>query len=274
VVPGLGHYLRHRLADVRLLWPAWFLSLIVGLFLYGSVPGAALVGLAGGLHALIAWDASGGGRGSMGLGRRFGYLLLAFIAVGLLYLSARAAAGNHVTGVHTSFRLPWEEIQRGDYCLVWRKAYADAPPRRGDVVLWRLEGDMTSGVRVRSGELMSVIVAEPGDEVVAEEGTLSVLRDGRLMGSYRIPWLPSPARFRCRLRKGAFYCIPPPLSRRTGRLASGVNVGEVRIESGMVTRGDILGRAFLLYNPLWRRRFIQREPQPAPQLAPSDADAD
>jgi hypothetical protein len=263
-LPGLGHLLTKSCGRIRLVWPLWAGCLAFGLIFYGTIPAGVAIGVAAALHAWIACDAIAVHRLLDAWVHRFAAVLLAFCVLLFgLYGGVRRLAGRAVRGVFAAVDVPEARVRAGDYVLVWRNAYAHAAPRRGDIVLYEMQGGPVSGdgrghaaVVVRTAEVLSPVLARPGDAVEVGNGRLRVLRDGCQVGERPAPRSLAAARLALSVPAGHYLCMPPELARAGGDAWSGAVEPHRFLQLGLTEPGAIRGRAFMVYNPIWRRRWI------------------
>jgi signal peptidase I len=115
---------------------------------------------------------------------------------------------------------------------VYRLAYLKSPPRRGDVALVR--GQPNTGPQL----LLKRIVGLPGESVTVARDRLLI--DGRPLDLGRPVIGSSPGNWA--LGRDAVFLLSENLA-----------VGTDSRHTGPVQRGDILGRAWLVYAPTVRR---------------------
>jgi hypothetical protein len=276
VIPGLGHVWQGRFLNALPRVLAWVGLAIAGLVFYGTPAAAAVLAAAVLLHALIALDASGWGVGPLGVANRLALIVALSLPLAFLYVAGVGGLiGQHVIGARAPYPVVAARIREGDYLLVLRRAYAVEPPRRGDLVLCDIPeirfragtagvGDVP--VIVREGQMLATVVGLPG-ETVDLGPRLMVSSGGQPVAAYAAPIWPQGVRSRVMLREGEWCCLPHGLF--TGRNYPRTEVmtavlGRVSVRSGT----EIVGRVFMLYNPITRRRFIPREP-----AAPVDTQA-
>jgi hypothetical protein len=270
LVPGLGHLLSHETRRILLLWPAWLGALALGLFLYGTTAGGLFIGAAVALHAWILCDAAAVHDAFAGRPVRFVIVLAVFGALLFgIYGGARHAAGALVNGTYAPTDFPTEQIQAGDFLLVNPRACRADAPRRGDIIRYRTRSELCGpgsalGYAVLRGVTVGQILAMPGEDVVWKGGQVNVYRGRELLRK-----LDSPADFASlnltlRVPTGQYFCLPPSIAAALGPRADSIVGAEAKAAyirmMGFAAEPDILGRAFMLYEPVWRRKWLPRNP--------------
>ena len=264
LVPGLGHLLTHRLPRVKWWWIGWCGCLLLGLFLYGGSLGGLLLGTAMGLHAWIICDAAQVDRRmDSALARVAASILVFVVVVYCLYAPVRRAAGHYVRAVGCAVDMEADGIRQGDTLLVSCEAYQAAVPRRGDIVVYTVAALSTPELhgypfQVQGGEVVSKVIALPGDAVAFSGARITVSMPGGGAVEHVTPQMPVAAgSFDVTVPDGTYLCLPPEFS-RTGHGGTPPSLGEyVRIVA-MPSGSAIHGRAFMVWNPLWRRWWIAR----------------
>ena len=81
--------------------------------------------------------------------------------------------------------------------------------------------------------------------------------------------LASPAEFvllnlTLRVPPGQYFCLPPAVTNALGPRASSIVGAEAKAAyirmMGLAALSDIRGRAFMVYEPVWRRKSLPRSP--------------
>lgn len=257
VVPGLPHYVKGRFKEVRPYVALWLLCLVLGLFLYGSMFGSLLIGLAIGLHAWIAlqYDIF---RKILDLAARAGVALVVVAVLTALYWAMPYAVAPGFTAGHTTLTVPAMNIRSGDYLLANRLADdADRKLPRGTLVLFR-----PYGVR----RVHQNLLANPNDTVIGQivglPGEVIQLRDKAYVadgqrldpGGFPVPvWLQQrPVRFEISIPRGSYFISTEYTIYNNANLTDGV----IR-QACVLSASDIRGRAFMRWWPLTRRGFIE-----------------
>jgi len=260
VVPGLAHLLNGRFREVRLFVLAWFISLSVGIFLYGGGMGTMLIGLAIAIHAWIAVR-YGLFEVITTFFERFATVLLVLAALGGLYWAIPHTIAWGPIGGHASLNVQAMNIHQGDYLLVRRVADEDTRLPRGTLVLIHPEGVRNThrDQAINPTNLMiGQVVALPGETIHVEAETYVV--GGKKLDSRRFPvprWLQRfPPRADIFVPAKAYFVSTEYAVTAHG----GVNVADSLIASlCLVKASDIRGRAFMQWWPLSRRGFIEIE---------------
>lgn len=259
VVPGLAHLVKGRSGEVRRHVALWALCLILGLFLYGSLPGFLWIGLAIGLHAWIAIQ-SGALREVLDPVPRAGIVLAMVAVLTVLYGTVPRMAAYGLAGGHTTFTIPAIDVQEGDFLLVRRlgdEAVSRLP--RGTLVqfrptvLYNVHGDARGQ---GSQTVIGQIVGLPGETIRIADDAYIV--DGQPQDPNRLPvpsWLQS--------RRWVSEISIPPARYFVSTEYTVHGHGQLRLDDGMIKNAcvipapEIRGRAFMLWWPVWRRGFIE-----------------
>lgn len=177
VVPGWSHlYAGQRMRGRLFLWGT-LAFLVPGLLLFGTVWGSVLLGMAFGMHSWAALDIITQTFPEGGIRDRISRsLIVSFVLALLVYVPA----GILLTRVADPavISLPAPPFDRGDIVLVnhW------TTPRAGHVVMYdipdyiRPEGGPERDGRLTrfTGERIDRILAGPGDQVLWEDGRLTL----------------------------------------------------------------------------------------------------
>ena len=267
VVPGLGHLLKGELGRIKILWPVWAGVLLLGLVLYGSRMGGLLIGAAMAVHAWILCDA---GAFRKRIEQWYGRVLVVLGAFALLlfgvYAPMRYAVGRVVRTAYAPVAFAEEGIRARDLLLVWLRAYRDEAPRRGDLMLCNFRGRDRipgAGYVIGGGRSIVRLLGMPGDRIVIEGGEIAVFKGELPMGTFPVPDYLASERMGIVVPNDRYYCLPPTLS-RVGGGGGAIEAAsrEYMRSTGLVSCSDIEGRVFMVYNPISRRRFISRGPEP------------
>lgn len=265
VIPGLGHLLSNRFKDRLPYIGVCYLSLAVGLTFFGTLLGGVGIGLGAALHAWLIVDAGGltiGSGSSTGLSRTILLLLSGLLLFGL-YGGIRNQVGNHFRGIYAGSDIPHCGVDQGDYLIAWSQSGERPAYERGDVVMyWTEARDLSPGVRFGGGFLVGPIVGLPGETLVFNREAVIVSRNGEtvrvipnenlglgtLTDTIEVP-------------EDAYFCIPPDMGRRGGYGIVGLNSFQVNANlfktAGVAPISSIQARAFFLYNPIWKRGFLE-----------------
>lgn len=268
VIPGLGHLVLGHLYQVRYILAGWLVSLLAGLFLYGSLTGGFLLGLGIALHAWIIADS---GKMWNLFPRITTRLLISVVMVFLLimgvYNPIRNQAGKYVRGAIPGAPIPTDGIERTDFVLINMHAYDKALPQRGDVVLGVVPRQDTHhgfyGVlRWAGGEVLAKVIALPGERVEFWKGTVRCLRGDQVLATYQVfDELLHGIDGSIEVPQDAYYCLMnislyAGHGMVPGQLPAGTH--QLLLEMGLFSRESIRGRVFMIYNPLGRRGFLPR----------------
>jgi hypothetical protein len=271
VVPGLGHLLSRETRRILLLWPAWFAALGLGLFLYGTPCGGLFLGAAVALHAWILCDAGAVHDAFAGRPVRIAIVLAVFGALLLgIYGGARHAAGAFVSGTYAPMDFPAEQIRAGDFLLVDPRAYRSDSPQRGDIIRYGTRSELRGpgatelGYAVLRGETVGQILALPGEDVVWKDGQVRVCRGQEILQSLDSPGEFASLDLTLHVPPGQFFCLPPAIAAALGPRAASVVGAEAKSAylrmMGLAALSDIRGRAFAVYEPVWRRNWLSHSP--------------
>jgi hypothetical protein len=267
LVPGLGHLLSRETRRIFLLWPAWLGALALGLFLYGTATGGLFIGAAVALHAWIICDAAAVHDAFAGRPVRFVIVLAVFGALlAGIYGGARHAAGALVSGTYAPMDFPAEQIHAGDFLLVDPRAYRAAAPRRGDIIRYctrselRGPGAAELGYAVLRGETVGQILAIPGEDVVWKDGRVRICCGQELVRNLDSPTEFASLDLALHVPPGQYFCLPPAVADALGPRASSIVGAEAKAAyirmMGFAALSDIRGRAFMVYEPVSRRKWL------------------
>jgi len=273
LVPGLGHLLSRETRRIFLLWPAWLGALGLGFFLYGTACGGLFIGAAVALHAWIICDAAAVHDAFAGRPIRFVIVLAVFGALLLgIYGGARHGAGALVSETYAPMDFPAEQIQSGDFLLVDPRAYRAAAPRRGDIIRYctrselRGPGSTERVYAVLRGETVGQVLAMPQEDVVWKDGQVRIFRGHELVCASDSPAEFASLDLTLHVPPGQYFCLPPAMASALGARASLIAGAEAKAAyirmMGFAALPDIRGRAFMVYEPLWRRKWLPRSPLP------------
>ena len=260
VVPGLGHLLTGRGRRVRWFTAGWGGCLLAGLALYGTTPGGWLLGLAVALHAHVAADSVDLNKRLNSAWLRIGASLCLFLLLAFgLYAPVRAAAGRLVRSARSA--VDAGPVRQGDLLLVHRGGAR--APRRGDLVLYPIEPAGGAGYRLGGGEVMSQVIALAGDTVKIHHAEVTVTRaDGR-QTRYDISPLPVAGATEIVVPADHCLCLPPQYA-RTDHGGDAPPVSTYIQTVAMPRLTGLAGRAFMLWRPLRRARWLPRAPKEEP----------
>jgi hypothetical protein len=281
LVPGLGHLLSRETPRILLLWPAWLGALALGLLLYGTTAGGLFIGAAAALHAWIICDAAAVHDAFTRQPVRF-VIVLAVLGALLfgIYGGAQHGAGLLVNGAYAPMDFPSAQIHAGDFLLVDPRAYRADAPRRGDIIRYRTRAELFGPASaeftcaILRGETVGQILAMPGEDVLWRDRQVRVCRGQELLRTVNSPAEFAALNLTLHVPSGQYFCLPPVISVALGRSARSVMGEEAKAAyvrmMGLAAAPDIYGRAFMLYEPFWQRKWLSREPRPKMAQPPAD----
>jgi hypothetical protein len=173
IIPGLAHLVSHRFREVRWWVLGWFLTLLAGLFFYGSAPGFLLIGLAIGLHGWIAFSHTLLAEETEFNKRVAGYAML-IIALGLIYWGIQAVALRDFVFGYSNLAIPYQNVQTGDMLLARRSRAYGGDLSRGSLVIGNFHRLYGNQVMADEYQMVGQIVALPGEEIGIVEGKFTV----------------------------------------------------------------------------------------------------
>ena len=195
----------------------------------------------------------GGSRGWRGV--RAGEHVALFLGV---YWNVRRFAGRYVQGVFTLSPYEPDRIRVGDYVLAYVRAYRERDPARGELVLYETPAGGVGEVRLVAGRAVGYVVGLPGESVTVRDDRFYV--DGEALSGvrYEVPsWLRG-GRLESHLSPNEYFALPSDVAfLYRGRRAS--PPPELISLLCKPTRSAIVGRVFMVYNPIWRRHFLRRD---------------
>jgi hypothetical protein len=255
IVPGLAHLIQGRFKEVRWYFWGWLASLLLALFLYGSLAGFILLGLSIAIHGAI--------------GLRYGIMeklanvrekivtvILVLIALSVIYRFIPHIIVPALTGGHSSVTIPHDNITAGDYLLAWRNIDKGIQLRRGSLVMvhtaYYNRGD--NGIVARSGELaLGEIVGLAGEEVKIA-GDAYIINSKELeKEKYPVPeWLRN-VNFSIMVPEKSYF-VSMRYNLTTHNVAlNNSDIGNICI----IMADDIEAKAFMRWLPLSKRGFIR-----------------
>jgi hypothetical protein len=250
VVPGLPYFYLGNAAVGWLVVGVYVPLLLLGVLFFGTFLGSVLLGLAVSVHA-----------GSViGLLLRYATSVPVRVLTGLLVLASLGLCvyGPAVWAVNQYARPltideASEPLKPGDVLLLNPRAYRSAPPRPGDIVLFRA-GQLyvpagTGGVRyntmIAGGERIDRILAGPDSTVEWKDGRLlvnGVESDMRPLNPARLP-----AEFSVRVPEGRYLIFPSTTPRPNPNLSA-----ELLLRTSLIPGQDIDGSIYIRTQPLSR----------------------
>lgn len=185
IVPGLAHFAEGRFREVRWFVLGWFLSLIAGIFFYGSSIGLLLLGLAVGLHGWIAFShALAEEKDEPSEKIRTLVILLIFFSI--FYWGIRRVVFQDFVFGLSNLTVPYQKIQQGDTLLGRRSSVQANLLARGSLVIARFPQIYNYKViKGRRYETTGEIAALPGEKIEIIEGRFVV--NGRVLDGEKFP---------------------------------------------------------------------------------------
>ena len=254
VIPGLGHLNENKFRDVRWLVLGWGVCLLLGIFLFGSLWAAVLLGLAIGLHAWIALHA-GLWHYLAGLAERLMALLVVLLVTGLLYAGGLEGS-QHLLGLRIEaipFDSPLYNLHRRDILLLRRLDHDHMTLKPGDLVRLRLPRMRVGGGRVDAlitDRRWSVgqVVGLPGQSVRIDHNRFIVNGQSLDPGDFPVPsWMACQETFHLD-QKSYFMRVAYRVRIRDNGIRKAI-IREVCICTG----NEIQSRAIWQWMPLVRR---------------------
>lgn len=247
-VPGVAHLIQGRFREIRWWVVGWFVLLLGALFFFGSGLGMLLMGLALGVHVWIAVHSA-----LLQEYQQFNYRLMGYLIILVFYFMFYRLLTPIVffdlQGGYSAVNVPYARVEHGDF-LIGRPSQTDPDDiTRGSFVLVQLENVANHGFRRQTNTGYAQVIGLAG-ETVAIENDRFVVDDQPLDAEqYPLPtWL----------KRQTFSTIVPQDSYFISAQYSGRGYNEAQaIEVCVVNRSQIEAKAFLRWNPLQRRGFIQ-----------------
>ncbi len=245
VVPGLGHYLAGELPSIRLYLAAWAGLMLGGLFLFGTMAGSILLGFGIAVHVWIITDAGRVGELFASLRSQVIMTLILFYLVFVgIYAPIRFTVGYVLLrGGYANADIPTERISEGDYLLLNPRAYDTTSPKRGDIILGYIPRmTLRDHYYFPGGDILTKVVGLPGEKLEFKEDQVTCWKDGKVVGIFKeqdlaVHHLDGAVE----VPEGLFLCLMPSQFPDT---------------VGLISHDNVRARAFMVYNPIWRRGFI------------------
>ncbi|UCG47802.1 MAG: hypothetical protein JSU94_20285 [Phycisphaerales bacterium] len=255
IIPGLAHMLEGRFKEIRWYVLAWFLVLLIGMFMYGSFWGISLVGLAVGLHAYIAIHHRLI-KEKIGFWEKLALVAFVLITLAIIYLAVPRLPFIGVRGAHCSMAVPYHRVEPGDYLLARRGRFAPTSLSRGSLVLIRvrtLRGGGWAGSLGRTQETVGQVIGLPGEQLVIADRAFFIENQPLDPNKYPVPrWLQS-GRFSVTIDANSYFVSSEYSLRARGRGLDSSLVGE----ACLFAAERIEARVFMRWWPLSRRGFIR-----------------
>ncbi len=256
LIPGLAHLIKGRFGEIRFHFLMWLISILGGLFFYGSAPGFILIGLALGIHVWIALQ-----YGLINELSQFGEKITAGILTALLiflcyrgvFILTSAAFG--LSGGFCSLNVPAQRVETGDYLLT-RNIRDKNEITRGCLVLFVPVTVHGTSSRRSSGLMVGQVVALPGETVEMKNDSFVINNKPLDPNVIAVPlWLP---------RRGTkLYVYPASYfisSEYNITMHGNINITDDNIRDVcIINTRDIRAKAFMRWWPLGRRGFLRQE---------------
>jgi len=244
LVPGLPQLRRGRGRWAAGFFGGWLLCMLLAFHFFGSSPCMFYLGLALACHVISALLPYLEPLRGMSAGQRVCCCLAAY--AGLLvciYLPLRLAVGHFVVPV--GVRQTLGKLQKGDVLLIRRNRDANWRPSYGTLVatsLWQQE------------VMLDRIIGKPGDTLGIRDGVL--YRNNQPVPPAEAPLDPRrlPRKMRITVPAGYYFVWPSLAILNIAEITDG-QISQI----GLVSQDQLLGEPWMIYHPLSRRRFIERD---------------
>jgi hypothetical protein len=253
IVPGWAHFASGQVYRGQLFLRIYLALLVSGLLLAGTTLGSILLGLAFSAHASAALDILYQYWGEWRTRIVGAAAVMAVLGVVLYWPAGWFVTRFADPQVLGEVAAPFQE---GDTILCNRWAYLRSSPKVGDVVRYEIPDagmrnlpGIQGNVRIRHGDGIDRILAEPGDEVRWADGQLVVNGEAS-------PWKPlNPERvppLSFTVPGGCYLILPSVVPFFTSQTA----VSLWRTLS-LVPASNIAGKVYVRHQPLWRLWVIR-----------------
>lgn len=260
IIPGLGHSAQGRFKEIRWYFLAWLILVLAGLFSYGSQAAFILLGLAIGIHTVIALQS--------GIIKDFGDLkdkiimgIGVLIVLVLIYWYAPQAVFHNIVGGYSGLTIPYHNVEFGDYLFGRRNFDHTAPLQRGTLILihpalirsFHYPYNIPRGVERSRKGVFAEIVGVAGEQLQVVDDTFIINEKKLDVEKYPVPsWLRNRAISVIIPDNNYFVSVPYNVQVHGVELNSSVILGMC-----LVKHSDIEAKAFLRWWPLSRRGFIK-----------------
>jgi hypothetical protein len=247
LIPGLAHVVQRRFSSVRWWVVAWLMTLLLGLFFFGSFAGLIIMGLAIGIHVWIAVHSA-----LLEEYHEFNYRIVGYLIILVFYFVLYQAFGRFVffdlRGGYSVVDVPTAQVHHGDYLLGRPSQAAPENIIQGSIVLVRLENVGNHGFRQRTDSAYAQVIGLAGDTVAIINDQFVVNDEVLDAEQYPVPtWL----------KRQTFSTVVSQDSYFISAQYQGTGYNEAQaIEVCIVNQKQIVAKAFLRWNPLSRRGFI------------------
>jgi hypothetical protein len=256
IIPGLAHLLQGRFKEIRLYFFAWFILLLSGLFLYGSLAGFICLGLAIGIHAGIALQ-SGIIKDLENLREKIAIVIFVLIGLALIYRFVPRILTPNLYGGHSSLTIPYYKIEEGDYLLSWARSDRENLLARGSLVSFHpVTFYDYGGTSISEEEVIGQIVGLAGEQLEIQNGVFIV--DGQQLDidKYPVPQWLQKVNFSVKISNDSYFVS----ARYNVAAHGGVKLQTSHIlQVCLVKASNIEANAFMRWWPLSRRGFIRTE---------------
>lgn len=247
LIPGLAHAVQKRFSTIRWWVAAWLITLLTGLFLFGSPLGLLILGLAIGLHVWIAVHSA-----LLQEYHEFNYRIAGYLVILVFYFILYQAAGRLVffnyRGGYSVVNVPYAHVQQGDFLLGRVSRTNPEEITRSSFVLVRLENVANHGFAGRTNTAYAQVIALGGD-------TVSIKNDQFVVNDQVLDAEPYP--LPTWLKGQTFSTVVPQDSYFISAQYQGHGYNAAQaIEVCTVSQEQIIAKAFLRWMPLRRRGFI------------------
>jgi len=256
IIPGLAHLVAGRFSNVRWYCPAWLILLAGAVYLFGSAWGFALLGLAIGIHAWVAFSYSLN-KNCTEPSDKITWLFAIIIVLALLYWGVRRTVFADFIWAYTNLTIPSEKIETGD-CLLARRTLADVNSiKRGSLVLVSVRTERNvRGLWQRGreiGRMIVQVIALPGEQVTITQDGFGV--DGEWLDPNEYPF---PQWLR-RTRNPVTIAIPDGCYFVSSEyeFRGAAPVWTLIRDACVIRARDIQAQAIMVWFPVHRRRFLR-----------------
>ena len=252
IIPGLGHLTQRRFLRGFIFFALWLLFILFGIFFYGRTISNFCFGCAIAIHASAAFDClplslSYFNSIQSRVGMMFSLLILSLIC----YYGIFNVINDQVFGVWMNLNRGDPVLLRGDFVLIRRQAAY----KRGDIVFFDTDGRWGStgydeNFRIEPGIYFDRVIGLPGERIEIIKGRIFVNDDPLLDEFY--PITKGVVRDMAVVLKENQYFIYDSLTPRQNQFP----IKLLRLHN-TVNEDNIRGKAFMIYAPWSRMRFLQ-----------------
>jgi len=253
IIPGLGHLINKRFKEIWWYFLAWIVLLLTGIFFYGTNYGYFFIGLAIGIHVVIAilYGLFKDLESFREKAAVFFFLLIGFL---FLYRFVPRMIFPYLTGSYSSMDIPYYNVSEGDYLLARSDIDREIILDRGSLVVFNpvaIGGHQPR--RIRSNRTtIGEITGLPGENIQILKGVFII--DGQPLDveQYPVPgWLRNRT-FSFIIPKDSYF-----VSSRYNITAHGIVLTDSNIiQVCIVNKSSIEAKAFMRWLPIARRGFL------------------